>query len=309
MKFDAIRFFKDHNIPFWTSGRNCVPGHISIKCPFCDDHSNHNHVNPNNGCVCCFRCKSGSLTSLVSKLLHLPFEQAAKLIEEYSDGTVSKIVNRKSAIVYRTTPIILPGKRLNARMKAYLEERGFDAEYLEKKYGLLGTMGNTFWEGVDFSWRIIIPVYDSYGHLVSFQARDWTGLAELRYKNAPIEKSILDPKNLLYNSHLAHKTRVVVVEGIFDAWRLGDGFVCSFGTSMRQEQLRLLSEWGEVIFMFDAETEAQAHAKHYAQQLASVGCKTSVVEGDFGLNAKGEPKDPAELTEAEAYDVRRELLL
>jgi len=100
-----------------------------------------------------------------------------------------------------------------------------------------------------------------------------------------------------------------VVEGIFDMWRMGRGFVCSFGTSLRDTQVRLLSEWKEVLFLFDNEEMAQEKAHGYAQILASVGVSASCVVADFGENADGSSRDPGDLTEVEAQEIRRELLM
>lgn len=307
--FDAIRFCKDHHIVYSTEGKNVRPGWVHMRCPFCDDRSNHLGINPDDGSVACWRCKAGSLASTIAKVLSLPFQEAVRVVEDYQGASY----NRKSQIanrVRRTTSMEIPGDDLTAPMRKYLTGRGFDPDYLVKEYGIKGLTHGGIWEGIDFSYRIVIPVMDLNGRVVSFQARDYTGKQELRWKNCPLEKSIIDPKETLYGSHLANRNRVVVVEGIFDMWRMGPGFVCSFGTSMKESQLRSLSNWKEVTFMFDpGEIEAQEHAKEYAKLLASIGIKTSVVEADMGKNPDGSFKDPAEFSEEEARYIRRELLI
>jgi DNA primase len=135
---------------------------------------------------------------------------------------------------------------------------------------------------------------------VSFQGRDITDRHDLRYKGCPIEKSVMNYKHILYGIDQCPGTRVVVVEGIVDVWRLGDGFAGSFGTSMTSFQTRLLTRFDEVLFLFDGEPEAQAKAREYASELASMGKYTEVM-------SLGEGKDPGDLNEKEAGYVRKQI--
>src|SRR5690606_9971530 len=71
--------------------------------------------------------------------------------------------------------------------------------------------GNCF---VDFSQRIIIPVFDLDGNLVSFQGRDITGKAEKKYL---FPNGFASTGEHLYNGHNVQRTaRIVVGEGAFD---------------------------------------------------------------------------------------------
>jgi len=307
MAFDALRFFRDNGIPYYSSGKNVREGWVHCKCPYCDDRSNHLGINPQNGSVACWRCKAGSLVRTISKLLHLSVEDSEKLLEQYSDG-ITKSKEEDKEIVFRPGPMTLPGKKMESCHRRYLKRRGFDDLYLEEKYGLLGTGPMEKWEGVDAGYRIIIPIYDRYGTLVTWQGRDYTGQSELRYKGCPIEKGKQSIKHTLYGAQFCSSDRVYVLEGVFDLWRMGDGFVCTYGTSLEPRQLRLLSEWKEVVFVFDPEPEAQGKALGYAKELASVGVKASVVEADFGVNEQGEPRDCGDLSEKEAQELRLDLI-
>jgi len=307
MGFNALQFFRDNGVNHWVSGKNVREGFVHCRCPFCDDPSNHLGINPKNGSVACWRCKAGSLRALVSKLLRVSPEEAERVIGIYDDGVVS-IRKESKEIVYREGPMTMPGKRMERVHRNYLRKRGFDDFYLEEKYGLLGTMPMEKWEGVDVGYRIMIPVHDRYGRLVAWQGRDYTGQSELRYKGSPIEKSKCSIKHTLYGAQNCSKDRVFVVEGVFDLWRMGDDFVCTYGTSLEPRQINLLSEWKEVVFVFDCETEAQEKAMGYAKELSAVGVKASVIAADFGLDKNGEPRDCGDLTEQEAKDLRLDLL-
>ena len=54
-----------------------------------------------------------------------------------------------------------------------------------------------------------------------------------------MEKSVVNYKDILYNMDRVQGEKVVVVEGITDVWRMGDGFVASFGTTLTSAQINL----------------------------------------------------------------------
>lgn len=303
MSFDANRFCMDNSIPTWTEGKNVRPGWLHIQCPMCDDGSNHGGFSK-WGQYKCWRCGSHSPKWVVKTLLRIPISEAEKLLDEYDNG-LSYTPDEAIVREYRQTPLILPGSDLNPIQEAYIRGRGFDPRHIQRTYGILGTDHTGFWEGdTDFRWRIIIPIYDHKGHLINFQGRDYTDEQELRYKGCPIERSLLHHKETLYGEHLCmDRKRVVVVEGVMDMWRMGQGFVCTFGTSMTKAQVARLSQWDEIYFLFDPEAEAQARAKEAGTELAALGKKVEIISADFG-----EGRDPADLSEQEAQEVREELL-
>lgn len=250
---------------------------------------------------------------VVRRLLGVPRDEAEKVYAEYSGATgIRAGLNRKGpreSDIVKPTKIYPPGEALSTYHRRYLSDRGFDPDRLEQMYGLTGTGPNESWEGSDFRLRIIIPIHDHRGRLVSFQGRDITGKQELRYKACPVAKAIMNYKDTLYGAHHAWGlSRIVAVEGVFDQWRMGDGFVSTFGTSLTDAQIAVLAQWPEIIFLFDPEKEAQARALEYAKTLASLGRQVELVEADFGLDANGDPRDAGDLSEEEARELRMELM-
>ena len=303
---DWKRLFDDLGVPCWTEGKNCSPGRINIRCPFCNDHSNHGSVGIDKGDYQCWRCKGGYPAKAVSLAAGIPLQTAKELILKYSNGTVSSI--RHESKKANGKSITLPGGPLQAVHKKYLEGRGFDPDELVFYHGITGTGFADRWQGIDFRYRIIIPVYDLDGNLCTFQGRDYTNKQELRYKCCPVEKAVVHHKHLLYGAELSrNRDRIVVVEGVFDQWRMGQGSVATFGTSLTREQVNLLTNWPEVVFLFDPEPEAQQHARDYAKDLAACGCSVEVCAAEFGLDSKGNPKDPGDLTPDEARGIMNEL--
>lgn len=307
MSTDWKRLLDDLNVPNWTEGKNCSPGRINIQCPFCSDKSNHGSFSLSKGDYQCWRCEGGYPVKALSLAARIPMDSARDLIRKYSHGvSIYTPTQRKSTSDVKS--ITLPGRPIGEPHRKYLRGRGFDPEELEFYHGILGTDMVGDWQGIDFRYRIIIPVYDYFGNLCTFQGRDYTGKQELRYKCCPVEKAVVHHKHLLYGAELAqNRDRIVVVEGVFDQWRMGPGSVATFGTSLTREQVSLLTHWPEVIFLFDPEPEAQQHARDYARDIAACGCSVEVCAAEFGLDDKGNPKDPGDLTPDEAKDIRKEL--
>ncbi len=200
--------------------------------------------------------------------------------------------------VKATTPgrlqLPLGTHKMEARHREYLRRRGFDPEELEQKYNLLGTG-----PAGHLPHRIVVPVFHR-GRMVSWQARDITGTAELRYISAGKDKEEVHHKDILYNLDNCRGRAVLAVEGITDVWRLGDDCCATFGTKVRFAQVRLLAEFDRVFFVYDGETVAQAQARRLCRMLSGMG-----VQAENILLGGG---DPGEMSPDDALALKRELL-
>ena len=300
---DFIRLLKDYNIPHIQE----VDGWINVNCPL--GHSNGKRgfkggFNLAGSYYHCWACQGSSIEIVISELLHLSLYETRKVLEEYSiEGSIRQKLNKKES---KAKKIILPGVPIENKGMAYLylNRRHFDPNMVMDIYKCLdGTIvGN-------YSFRIIIPIYYKK-QLVSFQARSIYSkkkcdeLGILRYKNYPIELSIVNPKHILYNLDNCLENWIVVVEGVFDCWRLGPKNVsATMGTSMSNEQLTLLaSRFKKVIFLFDNEKPAQDRAREYAEQLSALGIETEIFNPEF-------EHDPGDYDSEEELIVRKELQL
>jgi DNA primase len=96
-----------------------------------------------------------------------------------------------------------------------------------------------------------------------------------------------------YNIDKAIEKRVLLVEGVFDLFKLVQAsknfnVIASFGTSVRDEQLQLLRKrYKEVIILFDPEEKAQSHAMKIKSYLESYGVKCTNIK----LKGNGDPGD------------------
>lgn len=202
-------------------------------------------------------------------------------------------------------PLPIKGKNL-----AYLQGRGIGldiAQFFHLHYCHSGQFEYLNAEGEkesqDYSKRVIIPVFDMDGNLVSFQGRDITGAAERKYLFPP---GFAATGSVIYNAHNAKKSaRIVMGEGAFDAWAikiamdqdpaLREGTACaSFGKKLSFDQLQKLA-WlkenanlKEVVFMWDSEREAVR-----AAVIAGLECTRRGIVAKLALLPPG--KDPNEV--------------
>jgi DNA primase len=300
--FNVEQFLKDYHINYWTEGKNVSPGFINTQCIHCEDSSNHLGWNLSKEYLNCWKCGQHSLDYTISKLLQISKGRAQDIIFEYQDTTVLRSkLNKKEA---QATSIKLPGVTLSKFHKQYLKNRNYNPDYIIEKYKVLGTGPNEKFKGIekeyDFGLRIIIPIFHK-NQLVSFQGRDITNKQKLRYKGCSIQDSVINYKHTLYNMDNCKGNKICVLEGITDVWRMGDGFVATYGTSLTQTQIRLLSDYKDIIFLFDSEDlEAQEKAKKYSYQLSSMGRNVEIIDLE-------NDSDPGDLSEKEVNYIRKEL--
>lgn len=201
----------------------------------------------------------------------------------------------------------------------YLAERGISKEiasYFYLRYSKNGHFQYTH-DGTerrqDYSSRVVIPIYDLEGTLVSFQGRDMTGTSEKKYLFPP---GFASTGKYLYNGHNAvGAKRIVICEGVFDVMATKIALdeeiglrevvpVGSFGKHLSNGlendqigQLIKLKERGlkEVTFMWDGEAKA-----------ISAAIKSALVTNRIGLISKvatlPKGKDPNEATIVEVIN-------
>lgn len=162
--------------------------------------------------------------------------------------------------------------------------------------------------------RVLIPVFDLDGQIVSFQGRDITGTAERKYLFPP---GYASTGSVIYNGHNVHHCKHVVMgEGAFDVFSLKAAFdtrpdlrdivpVGSFGKHLSHgsedsqvgKLLKLKHDRGleTVTFMWDGEPAAIKAAVKAALMLAGHGFKTRVAVLPDG-------KDPNECSPDEVIE-------
>ena len=291
--FDAQRFLEDNNIDIPARNANCNDGWVNCQCPHCDDRSNHLGFNLATGQVHCWRCGASDLIDTIKALCNCSTKQAFEIKKQYS---IILSDDEYEKPIYHNTEIEVPGSKLLKQHKRYLESRNFDPDFLENKYDLRGTLIAGL-----FSYRIITPIYYN-NKIVSYQGRDFTNKQDLRYITCKPEHEIMHHKNILFNLDNCKNKSVIVVEGVYDSFRIGDNSCSTFGISYKQEQVALLAKKFDRIFtLFDGEQQAQEQAIKLCRDLALVGKEAINVCLDEG--------DPADQSEQDIYELKKDLRL
>ena len=278
--FDFMGLFAETGEHTTTAGKNVIPGNVNIRCPFCSDQSNHLCCNPEKESVFCWKCGPHSLWDLLDKIGSQP---PGYYLDRYRKGkkTKARYEAAKTTAACRF-PAVEPA--LNPRAAAYLEARGFDPYDLHNRYGIHSTGPVGVWK-----FRVMIPVYFRRC-LVSFVGRDYTDRQQLRYKTAGKTEEAVHHKSILYGLDAVEDLdTVVVVEGIFDAWRLGPGAVATFGTTVTAAQIAVLASLQKLVYvLFDNEREAQQKAGELVAALLLLGCRADSLELPEAVNDPGE---------------------
>jgi DNA primase len=288
---DIHRLLVDFKIPLDT---RVNPGWINVHCPFCRrDEGFHGGFPESGDYFHCWKCGGHYIDLTIQKLLHISRKEYNEIIPQYSAEVLLRAkLNKKKP---KAQKIEMPGEDLNKAERKYLKDRRFDPDFLVQKYGIRGG-------GIVGEWkfRILIPMYMNH-QLISFTGRDITGQQKQRYKNLEIEKSVMDPKTIVFNWDNAPGPKVGIVEGPMDVFRMGDDFICTFGTSVTSAQIgRIAEKYKEVYFLFDPEEDAQKKAQKNAELLSSLGVEAWVVDIENDC-------DPGDLSEYEVERLRSEM--
>lgn len=226
--FDIEAWLEDEGVAFKKSrGSSGIQLNLQ-ECPNpdCGDRRWRTYVNAETGLGNCFVCNTGLNKSKVVMFTQgVGYGQALKIMREYNSKMGFRPRKKIEVAVEMNCEIRLPvsmelptpdGKNLN-----YLEGRGFNGEIA--RYFHLRYCEHGWWmfkrddgsQGAqDFSNRVIIPVFDLDGMLVTFQGRDISGKSEAKYL---FPKGLPGTGRYLLNGHSVMKAkRVVMGEGIFD---------------------------------------------------------------------------------------------
>lgn len=253
-----------HDIKFWKEGKNVTPGWTNIKCPFCGDKSNHGGFSP-EGSYNCWRCGNEHSASDVIKEI-TGFD--IKITTSTGTGRNNKTKKQTKRKEYDDMP---GSAELMECHKMYLKNRGLDPTMIQDLYRIKGTNHTP----IKYQWRIMIPIFNNSMEYLGFQGRDITGRQIERYKC----ESDTDNKEVLYGEWLIdNRKNILVVEGVFDVWKLGVGAVCTFGIAFTRKQIILLSEYENVFIMFDNEKRAQNQAKKLSQELSILGVNSIITK-------------------------------
>lgn len=298
MVFDAPTFFRDYAISWIDEGerdKHSRSGWIQVPCLFCHGSTGyHLGYNLGGGYFNCWRCGFHTNIEVIKVYGGKSWSKAKELLKEYT--TYETLAQQKIATKASKT-LLPPGTLpLSQAHRRYLYGRGYDAGKVIEDWGLMATG-----PAGSYRHRIIAPIYFN-GILVSYQGRDITNKADLRYKACRQEDEVIDHQNIVYGIDNTLPSHVgIVVEGITDAWRMGKGTVSTFGIDVTSHQRYLLMQSFRKLFLMP-DNEIQA-IKNYE----ALGMELSLAGVDVELILLDED-DPGSLAQEEADEIREELL-
>ena len=275
------------------------------ECPFCGNDRWKVYVNEETGLGNCFHgdCeRKFNKYQLIKAFLKTEnFKDVMANIDQYLEihGWKPKIEAPQAKNIINETksfnmPSFIPLPTSDGKNLDYLIKRGITNE--ATRYFELGYCDDGYFQfkrpdgGLayqDFSKRVIIPVRDIDGTVVSFQGRDITGTADKKYLFPSGRNST---GTLFYNGHHAVGAKsVVICEGVFDViavWMAFQGQnietipIGSFGKHISKNNadsqvayLLKLKEKGleNITFMWDGEPQAIKDACNTALELQKYG--------------------------------------
>ena len=264
------KFLEARNIVFREGGQN----EVLVHCPFCgeNDPSQHLSISLRGRGWRCLRMKAHSgkaYARLMSNLIGCTEDYAREILgesvqvlpdaDQFSETwrkqlgmDNAKAETRPSYIDF--APEMKPLSRSRGRLADlfwdYLGDRGYSmqyAEWLAETYRLQYAVTG-YW-----AYRMIVPVFDSSGKLMTWTGRSVLPDAKVRYVTLNSESSVVSPTNLLLGLDFlwrAYRPRcLVVTEGPFDAMAITalghqDGIygTCLFGVQVSDAQANLLAD-------------------------------------------------------------------
>ena len=249
------------------STRRTTTNAVNVCCPFCSspDTNYHCGIFVSSLRYNCWRCRStGSLRRLLVAFGLSPTDISRALAGApvTADHTVSLLDRVRAALGGQTkqppeaqTEVELPpSEQIDSTMDApalwgFLARRRISIETCRRYDARWG--GNTG----NHTHRIVLPVYGEDGRLAAWQSRDTTGHARTKYLTGGRTSETLYWTDLWLYDRTPHRT--YVVEGVFDAWRMGKNTVATFTHAMSQMQRRLLLSFydtGEIVIAWDADS-------------------------------------------------------
>jgi len=294
--FDFETWFRNRNIAIIYKGANVGHGWVGMNCPFCPDGDTGFHlgVNKKSKMFSCWRCKTkGNIIQLIKKLV--PDANINQIFDAHS------FKNRQETPENETKFASICKFPENSTDKIYklhgeyLKQRNFNPKELYFEYKLKST-------GIDahFGYRIIIPIYKN-DVLMTYTARDVSGKAKIRYKACPLEKSVKDPKSLIYNIDTADDI-LILVEGATDVWRIGRGCGAVMGAAMTNTQVKEIVHRNlhKVVILFDNDTPGRVEGEKLGNTL-SLYTDVEIYSLPENIN------DPGELEKNDVYELRKKI--
>lgn len=305
---DILEIYRRYHVPYVTSGdRHTSRGWANTYCPFCTGSTGyHLGVHLTELWWNCWRCGRHGAIDTIAALCHLSKQQAKEVYHSLAripTSTVRLARDQKTQAKVSINRYRRPSyvSKMSRNHLHYLESRGFDPEEIAFEWGVLGTGPISHLDNIDLRNRLFIPIYWE-GKEVSFQCRDITGRAELKYITCPERREAVHHKHILYGIQERWQNVGIAVEGVTDCWRLGTAAFALFGIQYKAEQIiEIKKHFKRVMVVFDPEKTANRQAEKLVWQLRALGMQSELITIPAG-------NDPGSMNQDDADHLVRELL-
>ena len=250
---NIIEFLEEYDVKSYDSGTNVSTGWIGFRCPFCDDQSNHCGVRLSDLRCSCWKCGGHNIYKLISQVSGIKDKKKIKeILKELSKNTnavIQKILDEKPGEIRSITKLPPEATTILPQIhKDYIKSRGFHHQLLQRKYDIMAC--NNIGK---YKFRLIVPFYQAR-RLVSFTTRSIFNNIAPKYLNPTRSETELSPKEILYNvDNTKEGEDIIILEGVTDVWRFGDGAVSLGGIEYTQHQILSIikKKPRKVFIMFD----------------------------------------------------------
>ena len=287
------------------------------ECPFCGSNGWKLYMNADTGLGNCFAgsCQQRfNMFSFVKAYTSKTPKQVYELLEVISGQRSKPWVTKPRVEKEFSGKLILPEThRHTAEFKRYYTGKRKLSEEELTKYSLYYSHNGHFdyqlggqGKRLDFSGRLIIPVYDIDNKLVSFQGRDITGKSDQPYLFPPGYPA--SGRHLYNIQNVVGERQVVICEGVFDCIQVaecGIPAVASFGKSFsnsglddQMSQLLKLKAAGlkSVVIMWDGDDDSVARAVSTGLTICTYGLQVKIAFCESGMDP--DDMDPSEIRAA-----------
>ena len=269
---DWLSFVRHYNIPYRTKGKGIGQNVVAVNCPFHTPRDTDYFLglmegSRNEGYGNCWYCGGHKGIQIIKELTHTDWYNAKQIASEYGAGRSFL----ESNVVHETPVTIeLPPKgNINVVERAYLHDRGITDDHITT-YDL---RGGGFLDPF-FKYRIIIPIMDNTGRIVSARGRAIHASETIRYKALKSQDEIIPHKHLLYAEHLVYGSTIIVTESEFSAMRVGPPCVATFGTQFTPHQLLRMALYKHIIIAMDSDNAGKKASAMLADQLSVISDAT-----------------------------------
>ena len=279
---NILDLLNSNNIPHKQHGEHhhTTNGWIQIDCPYCSPNSSQWRLGINihhhgaNCWVCGPKYLLHALTECGINSRDISTLEVKRLGK-------TELVEQKRELIYpkAVCPMAHPHKE-------YIRSRGLNPLEIQKLWSVSGLGMNPQWP-----WSVFVPIHH-HGKVVSWMLRS-IGEAGKRYHFAKKEESLMDVNQILYGEDYVRDT-IIVVEGVFDVWKIGPGACALFGNSFTDAQVYRIRKYPKRIICLDR--DAQYRAGNLCDLLSVFPGETMNVVLETGKDAcEASPKELSQL--------------